>query len=124
MDLSEPISEYQIPLLHQFPASVLDYLPQGSLVLVHDLSILESTVAEIEEQAVKLRAESIAEGTLAEDFPVPYLSWSELADTLGGHTCLELGLSTAEELATFIRSGHEISAWPLNSVNWNALVDV
>jgi len=99
LDSSTPISEYQIPLLHQFPASLLDYLPQGSLVLAYDLSLLESTVTEIEEQAVNLRAESIAEGTLAEDFPAPYISWSELVDTLGGHISLELGLSTAEESA-------------------------
>lgn len=100
LDSSTPISEYKIPLLHQFSSSLLDYLPQGSLALVYDLSILESTVAEIEEQAVNLRAESIAEGTLSEDFPVPYLSWSELVDTLGGHASLELGLSTAEESLT------------------------
>ena len=58
----------------------MDYLPTKALVLVDDLSILESTGSEIEEQAVKLRSESIAEGTLADDFPVPYISWSELAD--------------------------------------------
>jgi transcription-repair coupling factor (superfamily II helicase) len=65
--------------------------------MVDDLSILEGTVSEIEEQAVKLRAESVAEGTLAESFPIPYITWSELADTLSGHPCLELGYSTAEE---------------------------
>ncbi len=93
----DPLSEFQIPLLHQFTASLLDYLPQGSLVLVHDLSLLESTVGEIEEQAVKLRDELIAEGTLAENFPIPYLSWSEVVDTLSSHICLELGRSTANE---------------------------
>ncbi len=91
-------TEFHIPLLHPFPSSLLDYLPQKSLVLVDDLSILESTVSEIEEQAVKLRAESITEGTLAVDFPVPYLSWSELFDNLQTHPGLELGRSTAEEL--------------------------
>ncbi len=91
------ISEFHIPLLHSMPSSLLDYLPQKSSVLVDDLSILESTSSEIEEQAVKLRAESIAEGTLAEDFPVPYISWSELADNLQSHTCIELGHSTAGE---------------------------
>ncbi len=96
-DLSDRLSEFHIPLLHQFQASLLDYLPPKALILVDDLSILESTGYEIEEQAVKLRSESIAEGTLAEDFPVPYISWSELADNLQDHTCLELGHSTAGE---------------------------
>lgn len=97
LDVSGRISEFQIPLLHQVSASLLDYLPQEALVLVDDLSLLESTISEIEEQAVKLRAESIAEGTLSETFPVPYLSWSELADSLSVHACLELGRSTADE---------------------------
>ena len=70
--------------------------PRDSLFLVDDLGILESMVSEIEEQAVKLRAESIAEGTLAESFPVPYVSWSELADILSSRACLELGRSTYE----------------------------
>jgi hypothetical protein len=43
---------------------------------------------EIEEQAVRLRQESIAEGTLPADFPMPYLTWSELQDSLSGHTWL------------------------------------
>ncbi len=97
LDVPDRVSEFHIPLLHQFPASLLDYLPPKALVLMDDLSILESTGSEIEEQAIKLRSESIAEGTLAEDFPVPYISWSELADNLQSYTCMELGHSTAEE---------------------------
>jgi transcription-repair coupling factor (superfamily II helicase) len=104
-EFTDHLSEFQIPLLHQFTASLLDYLPQASLVLVNDFSILESTAAEIEEQAVKLRAESINEGTLSEDFPIPYLSWSELSDDLSGHLCLELGRSTVEELRESTKIG-------------------
>jgi hypothetical protein len=37
----------------------LNYLPSKALVLIDDLSVVESMVAEIEEQAVKLRQESI-----------------------------------------------------------------
>lgn len=96
-DLSERISEFHLPLLHPFSANLLDYLPVGSFVMVDDLSILESTVSEIEEQAVKLRAESISEGILAESFPIPYITWSELSDGLSVRPCLELGYSTAEQ---------------------------
>ncbi|MBI4730622.1 MAG: transcription-repair coupling factor [Chloroflexi bacterium] len=91
------ISEFHIPLLHQFPANLLDYLPQKTLVLVDDLSLLESAVTEFEEQAVKLRSESIAEGTLDAGFPTPYITWPELADGLQNRPCQELGRSTAEE---------------------------
>ncbi len=90
-------SEFQIPVLHPFSSSLLDYLPPKALVLVNDWAMLESVVAEIEEQAVKLRSESITEGTLPEDFPVPYLTWMELDEALQGHAGLELGLTTTDE---------------------------
>ena len=108
-DQSKRISEFHIPLLHQSSANLLDYLPQESLVMVDDLSMLESTVSEIEEQAVKLRAESITEGILAENFPVPYLSWSELTDILTSRPCLELGRSTAEEDAIYQQPGNNLA---------------
>ncbi|MBN2386221.1 MAG: transcription-repair coupling factor [Anaerolineales bacterium] len=90
------LSEFHIPLLHPFTSSLLDYLPRDTPLLIDDLGMLESAVSEIEEQAVKLRAESISEGILAEDFPVPYFSWSELNDALGGFPMTELGRSTVE----------------------------
>jgi transcription-repair coupling factor (superfamily II helicase) len=91
------LSEFHIPLLSQQSASLLDYLPQKALVLVDDLSIVESMVAEVEEQAVKFRQESIAEETLSPDFPLPYITWPELFDHLHSRSFLELGHSTAIE---------------------------
>ena len=91
------LSEFHIPLLHQQPASLLDYLPQKAIVLIDDLSIVESMAEEVEEQAVKFRQESIAEETLSVDFPLPYIPWSELHDSLHGQSALELGYSTREE---------------------------
>jgi len=88
------LSEFHIPLLHSMPASLLDYLPQRALVLVDDLGMVETMANEVEEQALKFRQESIEEGTLAKDFPVPYVPWSELHDTLGGFASVELGHST------------------------------
>jgi transcription-repair coupling factor (superfamily II helicase) len=75
----------------------LDYLPEGSLVLIDDLSLLENSVHEFEEQAVKLRTESITEGLLADDFPIPYMTWPEISDDLQRGLCLELGRSTADD---------------------------
>ena len=91
----QDVDEFYLPLVHPSPASLLDYLPRDALVLVDDLDRLQVAANEIEEQAVRLRQESIPEGTLAANFPVPYLTWSELQDSLSGHTWLELGRSTA-----------------------------
>jgi transcription-repair coupling factor (superfamily II helicase) len=96
-DSEAQISEFQIPLLHQQPASLLDYLPQKTLILVDDISLIEVMANEVEEQAVKFRQESIKEGTLAESFPVPYVPWSELNDNLSEFVHLELGHSTEAE---------------------------
>jgi transcription-repair coupling factor (superfamily II helicase) len=91
------ISEFHIPLLHGQPASLLDYLPQKTLVLVDDISLIEVMANEVEEQAVKFRQESIKEGTLSPDFPVPYVPWSELNDNLSEFVHVELGHSTETE---------------------------
>jgi transcription-repair coupling factor (superfamily II helicase) len=90
-------SEFHIPLLHSQPASLLDYLPQKAIVLIDDLSIVEGMAAEVEEQAVRFRRESIEEETLPPDFPLPYVTWSELFDNIHSHPFLELGYSTREE---------------------------
>src|SRR5574339_758477 len=86
---SMEISEFHIPLLHEQSASLLDYLPQKALVLVDDLSIVEGMVAEVEEQAVKLRQESVTEGILPADFPLPYVTWPELIDNLHDRSFVE-----------------------------------
>ncbi len=90
-------SEFQIPLLYKNPAGFLDYLPPRSVVLVDDLSLVESMVAEVEEQAVHFRQECIEEGTLPADFPVPYMTWSELFDSLQSFSWVELGHSTQSD---------------------------
>jgi transcription-repair coupling factor (superfamily II helicase) len=87
----DQVSEFHIPVLHPFPASILDYLPARSLVLVDDLSLAESMVGEVEEQAVKFRSESINEGTLPADFPLPYLTWAEVLDSVQSHAWVEMG---------------------------------
>jgi len=95
LDESDQPSEFHIPLLHKAPATLLDYLPQDALVLIDDVSLVTAVVNEVEEQAVKFRKDSVEEGVLADDFPIPYLTWSELEDTIYTRTWLELGHSTS-----------------------------
>jgi len=93
------LSEFHIPLLHKQPATLLDYLPQKAIVLIDDISIIESMAEEIEAQAVKFRQESIAEETLSADFPLPYIPWSELNDNIQSNASLEFGYSGSEQLS-------------------------
>jgi transcription-repair coupling factor (superfamily II helicase) len=102
-------SEFHIPLLHQQPASLLDYLPQKAIVLIDDLSLVEGMAEEVEDQAVKFRQESIKEETLSADFPLPYIPWSELHDSLHEHSSLEMGHSTEElsDISLASQFGHD-----------------
>jgi len=96
-ETTEP-SEFDIPVFHGSPASVLDYLSPSALVLIDDSSTVESMMEEIEDQAVQLRQASLEEGTLPRDFPLPYVTWSELRDQLQSMKAIELGHSVSEPM--------------------------
>lgn len=113
-----PLSEFHIPLLHTSPASALDYLPRQSIVFLDERQALADAAAEIEEQAVQQRHDAIAEGTLPEKFPVPYLTFSEVEDSLPEGRTIELGgpvfdeeVETAKrpEIATFFIPGERFT---------------
>ncbi len=90
-------SEFHIPLLHPSPANLLDYLPRQTLVLVDNWEDLQNAALEVEEQSVGLRADLVEEGQLREDFPIPYLTWTEIEDALSDHSLIELGPSSAPQ---------------------------
>jgi transcription-repair coupling factor (superfamily II helicase) len=91
------LTEFDLPLVHPAQASLLDYLPTNSLVALDDLNYLETIADEIEEQSVRFRQESVQEGILPEDFPVPYLTWSEVMDSFNRYSWLDLGYTSAPE---------------------------
>ena len=85
------LAEFHIPLLHPTPASLLDYLPPQGLICLDDLQAVRDCVQEVEEQAVGLRKDYIKDGELPADFPIPYLTWSEIEDTLADKQAIDLG---------------------------------
>ena len=91
------ISEFHLPVLHPTPASLLDYLPRQSLVILDDAQAVHDIVTEVEEQADGLRKDYVEGGELPADFPIPYLSWTELEDTLAGKMALDLGYAGLSE---------------------------
>ncbi len=93
----EELIEFHIPLLHPAPASLLDYLPRQALVAIDNYQALEDAITDLEQQALEVRREAIADGTIKDDFPIPYLTWTELADTLPMPKTLELGASIANQ---------------------------
>lgn len=93
----EELTEFYIPLLHKQPASVLDYLPNDALVLIDDWEAIHDTVSELEGQAISLRKDYLADGSIDEGYPIPYLTLNEIEDALTDRTTLELGPATSGE---------------------------
>jgi transcription-repair coupling factor (superfamily II helicase) len=102
------LSEFYIPLLHQNSASLLDYIPPKGLILIDDQQAVRDCVLEVEEQAVSLRKDYIKDGELSADFPIPYLTWSEIEDTLAERRAIDLG--QALDLENFPTGSLNISA--------------
>lgn len=97
---AEAYNEFHIPILHPQPASLLDYLPDSALILLEDASTLESIAEEIEHEAIRLRKDT----EIPDDFPLPYLSWSELWDRAQDYAWSDLGHSGAAEENPWTRS--------------------
>lgn len=98
---TQNINEFSLPLLYPFAASLLDYLPKKSLVVLDDRELIRTIANEIEEQAVRFRMDSIKEGIITNDFPLPYLSWSEMEDIFTIQKWIDFGFALTEEVPFF-----------------------
>jgi transcription-repair coupling factor (superfamily II helicase) len=97
---NDPLSlETLIPVMYP-PAGLLEYMPDRSLLIIEDWAELAATVAELEEHAVEQRQLQLEAGTIAPDFPIPYLTWAELQAELSGRGPLTLGGGEANAVAT------------------------
>ncbi|MBI9048548.1 MAG: transcription-repair coupling factor [Anaerolineaceae bacterium] len=90
-DEIEKINEFHIPFLHPMSSTLLDYLPTQTLIIFEDFDHARMVAQDVEERALDQRKNSIREELLADDFPVPYYSWSEIEDELGRHHWLDFG---------------------------------
>ncbi len=85
--------DFYLPLINSEPVCLLDYLPKNTLILTDDLGNISGAAEELEEEAEKLRTESIELGTLTEVYPEPYISFSELSDIMEDYPLIDLGRS-------------------------------
>ena len=88
--------EFYLPFLYSHPASLFDYAPDNALIVVDDWGELQDTVSELEEQAVATRYDRERAGQIPADFPLPYLTWTEILDELSTRPVLHLGAPDKE----------------------------
>ena len=98
------LSEFQIPLAHPFAGSILDFLPEDALIVLDGREFLAAAVTDIEEESLSRREEAVASGEIPSDFPLPYLTWSEIEDRFGKRDMVELGYTRAPEQPRLARA--------------------
>ncbi len=93
------LDEFFIPIAHPSPSSLLDYLPENTLIALDDMDVLRQIASEIEEQAVTIRQECMDESLIPSDFPIPYLTMAEIEDSMANHLQLNMSSSSPDETA-------------------------
>uniref|UniRef100_A0A540VK97 Transcription-repair-coupling factor n=1 Tax=Litorilinea aerophila TaxID=1204385 RepID=A0A540VK97_9CHLR len=83
--------EWYLPYLYDRPASLLDYLPADSLLVVDDAADLFATLHELEGQAAALREELLRTGELPQGFASSFFTGEELREQLLARQHLLLG---------------------------------
>jgi transcription-repair coupling factor (superfamily II helicase) len=89
--------EFSIPRIYPMPATLLDYLPKDTIVLIDNAASVRVTAEEIEDQAVRMRMEQIHNGAISLDFPLPYVTWSDISDQLSRFCVIDLGFPLGSE---------------------------
>lgn len=83
--------ESYLARLYPQPATLLQYLPASTLVIIDDPQATQAASKTLEAQAIDLRTEMLEAGQLPADFPLPYCSWGELQSHLASLSSLSLG---------------------------------
>ncbi|MGF1504388.1 MAG: transcription-repair coupling factor [Anaerolineae bacterium] len=88
---SFPTLEFYLPWMLDEVYSLVDYIPEEALLLVDDWQDLAVTIADLEEQALDLRANAEAAGDIPPEMPLPLVTWAQLADDLTARAHVQLG---------------------------------
>ncbi len=83
--------EFYLPYCYRQPHSLLDFMPEDALLVVEDWQTLAENVAALEAQAVALHAEQMQADRLPPDYPLPYLTWDALRESILARAPIRLG---------------------------------
>jgi len=89
------LSEFHLPEIYAFPSSLMDYLPDNALILLDGEEFITAAVNDIEEESIARFNALVEQQTLSPDFPLPYITWSEIEDGFARRQVLELGHTNA-----------------------------
>jgi transcription-repair coupling factor (superfamily II helicase) len=95
--LNEALMEFLLPLLDPDGGSLLDFVRSRSIVLVDDRPAFAEAVSDLEEQAVAFRGEQIQRGAIPDDFPLPYLTLTEIEEALDQRGAVDFSLTSFDD---------------------------
>ncbi len=94
-----PNLEFYLPLLYPRPASLLDYLPENTLLVVDDWLALETAVNELQDHANQIHEE---QPSLPPGYPSPLFDWQAMTAELEWWQPLILGESSDPNRTPFL----------------------
>ncbi len=97
----DSLSEFDLPLLYPYPASLVDYFPEDTLILLDGQEFIQAAVVDIEEEAAQRFSTMVEKREISADFPAPYITWTEIEDAIGKRQVLELGYTNTEVGSAF-----------------------
>jgi len=74
--------ELFLPLMNSRPSGVSNFLQKDAVVVFDDKAAFTNTVADIEQQSLSMHEEAVGERRISSDFPLPYLTLSDLEESL------------------------------------------
>ena len=83
-----PNSQFYASLFNQ--GSLIDYLPEGAILLLDEPRNIEQAMEELHSEAEQMRGEKVARGELPGNFPRTYFTWEELKEKINGRGNLSL----------------------------------
>ena len=96
-----PHLEFYLSLIYDTPTTLLDYLPDETLLVVDDWQTVNDIMTELETQALEVRHDRESRDLLPPNMPLPYLTWDELHDAFETRHPLHLGTSDAPSTLGF-----------------------
>ncbi len=96
--------EFYLPYLFPQAATLLDYLPEGALVLVDAAADLAAVALDLEGQALQVQKDLVKSGDLPQDFARAHLTWDELRPRLEQSRPIVLGQGKLDGHVTTVGS--------------------
>ena len=90
---SFPTAEYYLPFCYPDAVTILDHLPDNTLVVADNIDNIQSIVHDLDQQAQQNHDQLATTQQIPLNFPSPYVEWDALHTNLQEHVVLDLNNS-------------------------------